>query len=157
MIIYTDGSDRGDDVGGWAYVTTDGVEKSGKLENSTNNRAEMYAVLMALKDFPDYNLTIITDSMLVVNCFSGKWRRKKNKDLWKELLSAAKGRDVDICWVKGHSTNLYNCRADELARAQTGNSPVDKSYVYVVESGSEKVAYVKEPSDYSYRVEIKYD
>ena len=39
----------------------------------------------------------------------------KNKELWEELYSLTKIHDVTFNKVKGHSTNEYNNRCDELA------------------------------------------
>jgi ribonuclease HI len=39
----------------------------------------------------------------------------KNFDLWQRLLAAAKQHQVEWLWVRGHSGNPMNERADELA------------------------------------------
>ena len=41
----------------------------------------------------------------------------KNQDLWQQLDTALNGHDVKWEWVKGHSGDKWNERADELARA----------------------------------------
>ena len=39
-----------------------------------------------------------------------------NKDLWEQLESLISNHKVDWLWVKGHSGDYENERADELAR-----------------------------------------
>ena len=41
----------------------------------------------------------------------------KNFDLWQALLAAMKPHDVHWAWVRGHSGNAMNERADALATA----------------------------------------
>jgi ribonuclease HI len=41
----------------------------------------------------------------------------KNEDLWKRLDAANSAHQVEWKWVKGHSDNVNNNRADELARS----------------------------------------
>ena len=40
----------------------------------------------------------------------------KNKDLWQILDQLTQNHDVEWYWVKGHSGNVGNEKADELAR-----------------------------------------
>ena len=40
----------------------------------------------------------------------------KNEDLWKRLDDANARHEVTWKWVKGHSDDVMNNRADELAR-----------------------------------------
>jgi ribonuclease HI len=44
----------------------------------------------------------------------------KNDDLWRLLDEANARHEVTWKWVKGHSDNEMNNRADELARAAIG-------------------------------------
>ncbi len=39
----------------------------------------------------------------------------KNKDLWLQLLEQSKRHQIEWFWVKGHSGDAGNERADELA------------------------------------------
>jgi ribonuclease HI len=41
----------------------------------------------------------------------------KNMDLWQRVLEAAKPHEIDWRWVRGHSGDVMNERADALATA----------------------------------------
>ncbi len=71
-----------------------------------------------------------TDSQYVrhgVTSWMHNWKRNgwrtadrkpvKNEDLWKRLDEAAGRHDIAWHWVKGHSGDPMNERADALARA----------------------------------------
>ena len=51
------------------------------------------------------------------------WRRKdgpvKNLELWQELDRLLRAHEVSVHWVKGHASNPYNNRCDELAVAES--------------------------------------
>ena len=128
--IYTDGScikyDPKDSSGpgGWGYVILQDnliLEGSGSNPDTTNNRMEMQAVIEALEgcDKLDDDFYIYTDSMLVLNCAQGVWKRKKNIDLWKRYDLVSK--DKKIVWkkVKAHSGDKWNEYVDNLANTET--------------------------------------
>lgn len=133
--VYTDGACSGNPgPGGWAWVTPDGALGSGAEAHTTNQRMEVQAVLEAIRSNPE-PIHIFSDSTYVVNCFKDKWyegwkkrgwknsQRKPvaNRDLWEPLIDEAVPRISDgslkFSWVKGHSGNPMNDRADELAVA----------------------------------------
>jgi ribonuclease HI len=132
--IYTDGACSGNPgPGGWGAVIFDEDNNqtniSGKEKNTTNNRMEILAAIMALKKIKSNSqITIYTDSTYVKNgitewMFSWKkngWKTAnkkpvKNKDLWIKLDKLCEKSKVSWKWVKGHSTNKYNNLADQLA------------------------------------------
>ena len=137
--IYTDGSClENPGNGGWAaIINTNGDTKkiSGCEKNTTNNRMELMAPIMALmKIKPNSEITIYTDSTYVKNGITEwikKWEKNgwrssnkklvKNKDLWIKLNSLCKKNKVSWKWVKGHSNNKYNNLADELATKAINN------------------------------------
>lgn len=123
LTVYTDGSCcPNPGKGGWAYVVVweDCIlQESGGSEQSTNNIMEMTAVIRALKDLHEYDSFIIhSDSMYVINCAKGKWKRKKNIDLWKEYDKYSKGKNIQWEWVRGHNGDFYNEMVDRLAKQE---------------------------------------
>lgn len=129
--VYTDGACRGNPGrGGWAWVVPGGPWASGAARRATNQRMEVQAVLEALRAL-DGPLTIYSDSTYVVHCFRDRWyvgwKRKNwlnskrrpvaNRDLWEPLIDlyVAREDDIEFKWVRGHSGNVWNDRADELA------------------------------------------
>lgn len=134
VIVYTDGACSGNPgPGGWAALLIwNGKEKelSGGEKNSTNNRMEMRAIIEALKALnKPCRVKIHSDSALIINTFTKgwieKWQQKgwkkadkkpvENRELWEEMLTAAKRHTVEWIKVKGHSTNKLNNRVDRLA------------------------------------------
>ena len=132
--IYTDGACSGNPgPGGWGAVIFDQKDNqkniSGSEKNTTNNRMELMAAIMALKKIKvSSEIVIYTDSIYVKNGITQwivKWKYNgwknsnkkpvKNKDLWVMLDNLCKTNKISWKWVKGHSTNKYNNLADELA------------------------------------------
>lgn len=128
-IVYTDGACSGNPgPGGWGWVVPDGEAAFGGEAQTTNQRMELAAVLEAVRALPG-PLHIVSDSTYVVNCFRDSWwkgwlkrdwknSQKKpvaNRDLWEPLIELYQERDVTFEWVKGHSGDRWNDRADELA------------------------------------------
>ena len=130
MVVYTDGACLGNPgPGGWAWVVPDGPFAAGFDSETTNQRMELTAALEAVRAF-DGPLTVVSDSTYVVNCFRDRWwenwlrrgwvnsARKPiaSRDLWEPLIDAYRTRgDVGFRWVKGHSGDQWNDRADLLA------------------------------------------
>ena len=132
--IYTDGACSGNPgPGGWGAVIFDNENKqkniSGSEENTTNNRMELSAAIMALKEVnKNSEITIYTDSTYVKNGITEwvlKWKENgwknsnkepvKNKDLWEKLVNLCEQNTINWKWVKAHASNKYNNLADELA------------------------------------------
>ncbi|MAS00425.1 MAG: ribonuclease HI [Nitrosomonadales bacterium] len=131
--IYTDGACKGNPgPGGWGALIVDGdIENEifGGEENTTNNRMEIMAVIMALETIDTQNeITIFTDSKYVqkgINEWINKWKINgwkssnnktvKNKDLWVQLDNLTSKLKINWVWVKGHSGHMGNERADFLA------------------------------------------
>jgi len=136
--IYTDGACSGNPgKGGWAAIILDSnlgqSSISGSESNTTNNRMELMAPIMALKKIGKKSEVIIyTDSKYVKNGITDwikKWKFNnwknsnkkpvKNKDLWIKLDNSCQKHKVDWKWVKAHSGNKFNNLVDELAVAET--------------------------------------
>jgi ribonuclease HI len=128
VIAYTDGACSGNPgPGGWAYRLEwpDGEvdEGSGGDPQTTNNREELKAVREALLGVKrrtggdgDWRVVIRTDSLGVINWLTGKWKRKKNLDLFPTIDPLVDG-SVSFEHVRGHSGDPGNERVDTLAVA----------------------------------------
>lgn len=152
VMIYTDGSARGNPNGPGGYGTilsyTDskGIEHrrelSGGYKKTTNNRMEMMAAIVGLEALlRPCQVVLYSDSQYVVNAFNqhwiDNWQKKdwkrgknepvKNVDLWKRLLKAMEPHEVEFRWIKGHAGHPENERCDELAveAATSGNLAED--------------------------------
>jgi ribonuclease HI len=131
--IFTDGACRGNPgPGGWGVVMRfKGKEKQlhGGEKETTNNRMELKAVIMALEQLNrPAAVRVTTDSKYVqqgITEWIHNWKRNgwrtaakkpvKNSDLWQELDGLVSTHDVVWAWVKGHSGHPDNELADELA------------------------------------------
>lgn len=145
LVIYTDGAARGNPgPGGYGIVMQWGKtikELSQGYRRTTNNRMELMAVVVALKNLTreGLNITVYSDSSYVVNAVEQGWvhnwvkkgfKDKKNSDLWMEYLIYHKKHNVKFVWVKGHASNQWNNRCDELATAaaDSGHWLIDEGY-----------------------------
>ncbi len=134
VIVYTDGACRGNPgPGGWAWAVPGGRYASGADPHTTNQRMEITAALEALQALtPEARaIEVVSDSTYVVKCFTDGWWRGwerrnwknsqnkpvANRDLWEPLIAIALSPDAEVSfrWVKGHSGDHWNDRADELA------------------------------------------
>lgn len=120
-LIYTDGSCIGNPgPGGWAFCIVENEQEYSMSDfvqsPTTNNRMELQAVIEALCCVNSGNYTIYTDSKLTMNCAQGKWKRKKNLDLWKEYDQVCNGKNLTWKWVKGHNGDKYNELVNDLAQ-----------------------------------------
>lgn len=135
--IFTDGACSGNPgKGAAAYVIIkNGVviyEHAVAYRLTTNNRMEMLAILLALRNIEQnnyQNVKIHSDSNLVVSSFNSRWidnwkrnnwvkSDKKpvlNKDIWQEIYPLNQKQKPTYIWVKGHSGVFYNERCDVLA------------------------------------------
>ncbi len=133
--IYTDGACKGNPgPGGWGvWLKSGDTEKElfGGERNTTNNRMEMMAVIQALQALKrPCNVTLHVDSQYVlkgINEWLPGWKARgwrtaskepvKNVELWQQLDALVHGGEHKISWrwVKGHSGEPGNERADMLA------------------------------------------
>lgn len=120
-VIYTDGSCVKNNAGGWAFCFVDADADwylSDGVENTTNNRMELMAVIEAIKFVSSKDCIIYTDSQLVKNCAEGVWKRKCNMDLWSLYDIVSMGKNIKYIWVKAHNGDFYNEKVDKLANME---------------------------------------
>ncbi|KQP46500.1 MAG: ribonuclease HI [Brevundimonas sp.] len=142
VIIHTDGACKGNPgPGGWGAVLQagSGHEKElwGGEANTTNNRMELMAAIMALEALKrPCKVELHTDSKYVMQGIT-EWMRGwkargwltadkkpvKNADLWQRLDAARLRHDVKWRWVKGHAGHELNERADQLANRGVAELP----------------------------------
>ena len=133
--IHTDGACIGNPgPGGWGALLRHGKverELSGGEPDTTNNRMELLAAIMALEALTrPCEIELHTDSQYVqkgIGEWLPNWLRRgwktasgdpvKNQDLWLRLMAAAQHHQVKWRWVKGHAGHADNERVDKLARA----------------------------------------
>jgi ribonuclease HI len=133
VTIFTDGACKGNPgPGGWGALVRYGdheKEISGGEPDTTNNRMELSAAIHALNLLIEpCNVTLMTDSKYVcdgITKWVDGWQRNgwrnaskqpvRNADLWHDLIAATARHNIDWRWVKGHSGDEGNDRADRLA------------------------------------------
>ncbi len=131
--MWTDGACKGNPgPGGWgAWLRSGGHERElwGGSAETTNNKMELTAVIEALRTLRrPCRVTLHTDSTYVMNGvqrWMPNWKRNgwrtadkkpvKNVDLWQALDAELARHEVSWVWVKGHSGDPGNERADSLA------------------------------------------
>ncbi len=133
ITIHTDGGCRGNPgIGGWGAILKSGKhckELKGSASDTTNNRMELTAAIEALASLNrPCEAHLYTDSVYVkdgINKWLANWKNNnwrtanrkavKNQDLWQRLDALNDAQNVSWHWVKGHSGDPGNERADALA------------------------------------------
>lgn len=137
--IYTDGACSGNPgKGGYGivlrYKKSDGQyavkELSEGFENTTNNRMEVLASVVALESLnKSCKVQLYSDSKYLIDAIKENWLKNwvakgwktaskkpvKNIDLWKRLIDVMEKHEIEFIWVKGHAGHEFNERCDELA------------------------------------------
>lgn len=144
--IFTDGACSGNPgPGGWAAIFNTDKECNiikGYEENTTNNRMELTAVVMAMerihRSHENGNVyELFSDSAYVVNSINNAWIKVwksndwkttrnediKNKDLWDRYLKVIEELNknkivLKIIKIKGHTGNAFNEYVDKLAKEE---------------------------------------
>lgn len=151
--VYTDGSCNQGSVlsantnGGWAFIVVDDKEsivfsESEFEPNTTNNRAEMLAIIKSIDFISNKGFFEGLDNLLLINCDSAyivnafedgwidKWKKNGwknskgedvvNQDYWNVLIEQKSKYNIKFKKVKRRS-NLYAKTVDALAREKMRN------------------------------------
>jgi ribonuclease HI len=148
--IYSDGACSGNPgPGGYGVVllyNSHRREFSGGFAHTTNNRMELLGAITGLEALKERCLVrLYSDSIYVINGMRKGWAKKwrangwlkadkkpaVNTDLWSRLLDLAEQHEVTFEWVRGHSGDPENERADRLAveAGQRPDNPPDPGFV----------------------------
>ncbi len=98
MDVYTDGS--GD--GRYIYVIPGKkIVKIFQKRGLTNNEAEYFGIIEALKQNKDKNICIYSDSKLVINQVNKKWKVKEPhlKPLVDQVRKLCEERNITFTWI----------------------------------------------------------
>ena len=104
-------------------------ELYGAEKHTTNNRMELMAAIQALESLTrPCSVQLNSDSIYVLKGITDwmpNWKKRgwktaartpvKNEDLWRRLDAAIAKHKIEWKWVKGHSGDTGNERADALA------------------------------------------
>ncbi len=118
-------------------------EITGGFIKSTNNRAELWAVIKALEAIkkPEIPVIVVSDSKYIVDSVNNgwlikwqaeNWKKRPNADLWQKLLKQLQRfSDITFQWTRGHSNDELNNIVDRLAntmaqKIQSGEVVADK-------------------------------
>ena len=112
------------------YINDEIKKISGSVKDTTNNKMELMAPIMALKQIKQNNqIEIYTDSQYVrlgITEWVHKWIKNnwqtskkepvKNKELWIQLYELTNQFEIKWIWVKAHAGNALNEEVDLLAK-----------------------------------------
>lgn len=150
--IYTDGGcflKLTPPIGAWAFVDPQAGDytRSNAVENTTNNKMELQAVIEALKYLKDKkNSGVVTGPFVIKSdsqyCVKGsafwikKWKKNNwkrldaqgnivgevlNLDQWKEIDNLLQDMEVWFQHVEGHSGDKYNEMCDSIVKERMNN------------------------------------
>lgn len=146
VTIYTDGAASGNPgPGGYGVVLESSAghrkELNGGFRKTTNNRMELLAVIVGLRELKstEVAVTVVSDSKYVVDAINKGWLRswvkkgfkdKKNPDLWRLMIPLLDKYNPTFQWVKGYNNHPQNERCDALAvqASKQPNLPADTGY-----------------------------
>lgn len=133
VTIFTDGSCLGNPgPGGWACILRHGQRErvlQGGETRTTNNRMELVAAISGLQALTEACVvTVITDSLYLqqgMTMHLDRWRQRgwlnsrgasiANRDLWENLVEAARRHETTWCWVRSHGSDPDQDRCDVIA------------------------------------------
>jgi ribonuclease HI len=147
--IHCDGSCVNQKGGIGIIIITPFIEiliSKGCFSDTTNNRMELFAFVYSVYFIQSYiksdeRVIIYGDSKYLVDGYNSwieswsknGWKGSTNQqvlnlDLWMEIYTIKKIFNYEVLWEKGHSDNIYNNKADLLAKIGVFNSNFCISY-----------------------------
>lgn len=129
-VIYTDGS--ADNInephyGGSAYIIIDNIEQKVIKEETyglrftTNNKAELHAINMAIESLPNNcSCVIFSDSKYAIGVLSHTNRNyEKNTEYIEHFRGLIERKEITyrFQWVKSHSKVFYNEKVDSMSKS----------------------------------------
>jgi len=151
--LYTDGSSScnpGPSGTGFLIRRDENVVKTGGTGyfKSTNNRMEILSVIEGIIEVHRLDeftgIEVFSDSAYVVDTFNKfwikSWKRRVdsngiwhksdgnivlNQDLWERLYKLVTSNNVRFTKVKGHSSNPFNNKCDEIAVYNSHNPTIN--------------------------------
>ncbi len=137
ITIYTDGAcSCNPGPGGWGailFYKNQMKEISGYEKETTNNKMELTAAIMALDKLKEpCEVELYSDSAYLINAFNQDWitpwqmngfrnankKPVQNVEMWQKLIEFNNTHKIIWIKVKGHADNQYNNRCDELATGE---------------------------------------
>lgn len=104
--------------------------------------ASWTAILIAVNSVKKYNeesmdtyqLNLVYDYEGVGKWLNGSWRAKKKATMWyvktvRELLQSVPNLEINLQWVRGHSTTRLNNIADAVADYQNQGKPYNAQLI----------------------------
>lgn len=141
-VCYTDGSSGKNGEGGYAALLATehyGIEITGYVPNTTNNRMELMAAIKGLSFLhAPHEVKLVSDSAYMLNTIKYKWYERwfeekiprKNMDLWSDIRDLLCYHIVEPIKVKGHTGVEHNERVDKLAVAARKNQTESFEVLY---------------------------
>lgn len=144
IVLYTDGSSRDNGTGnaragaGIWHSEDSQYNKAIRIggENQSNQRAELIAIMEALRLKKGGHMKICSDSRYSVDGITkhlNKWedenfQGRENEKEWKEIAYLLRQRTgpTSFTWVKGHAGLLGNERADRMANEGAEKEEIDE-------------------------------
>ncbi|AIC80860.1 Pol, partial [Simian immunodeficiency virus] len=111
---YVDGAaNRTSKAGRAGYVTNTGRQKAIDLENTTNQQAELQAILLALKDGPP-KMNLVTDSQYALGIVTACPEASESPLVEQIIQQLLTKEEIYITWVPAHKGIGGNTEVDRL-------------------------------------------
>lgn len=140
ITVYSDGSSGGAAKGaiGWGWIAVDWelgeviAAGSGAEPTGTNNAAELQGAIDGIRHLVEKGLhhgnviELCSDSTYVLGLATGNFEPQANLERASEIRRLAILTKLHTKWIRGHSGDIFNDKADELAKAARDKLAPDK-------------------------------